>query len=119
MMGATRMTIIDRLRENARILRISGGFPTIADECDEAANAILAERERCAKIIEDNMLVGDGNEESIIPRTNPGNKVGLAYAAAIRNGGCVKKPPVHRCRACGLPLGVNDVACESCEQVQE
>lgn len=23
-----------------------------------------------------------------------------------------------KCKACGLPLGANDAACESCEQVQ-
>lgn len=50
-----------------------------------AVKGLKAEREKCAKLIEDNMLVGE-EVESLIPRTNPGNKVGLAYAAAIRRG---------------------------------
>lgn len=44
-------------------------------------------REQAAKLILDNMLVGDdrkGNER-LHPRTNPGNKVGFAYATAIRS----------------------------------
>jgi hypothetical protein len=49
------------------------------------ADTVLAERERCAKIIEDNMLCDwPPGTETLHPRTNPGNKVGLAYAAAIR-----------------------------------
>lgn len=49
------------------------------------ARAIMAERDRCAALIEANMLVeGSNGVEMIIPRSNPGNKVGFAYAAAIR-----------------------------------
>ena len=52
---------------------------------DIIAEAIFAERERCAKLVEANMLVGnDEMGETIIPRSNPGNKVGFAYARAIR-----------------------------------
>ena len=42
--------------------------------------------ERAARIVEQNMLCGDDVNEVLLPRTNPGNKVGLAYAAAIRRG---------------------------------
>ena len=46
-----------------------------------------AGREEAAKLIEANMLVGDGRDgtERLHPRTNPGNKVGFAYAHAIRS----------------------------------
>ena len=46
-----------------------------------------AGREEAAKLIEANMLVGDGRDgtERLHPRTNPGNKVGFAYASAIRS----------------------------------
>lgn len=40
--------------------------------------------EEAAKLIEDNMLVGAEGEERLIQRSNPGNKLGLAYASAIR-----------------------------------
>ncbi|MRN68005.1 hypothetical protein [Brucella sp. 10RB9213] len=41
--------------------------------------------EEAARLVEAYMLVGDdGTGERLLPRTNPGNKVGLAYAAAIR-----------------------------------
>jgi hypothetical protein len=40
--------------------------------------------EKCAEVIEQNMLCGPGGVKGIYPRTNPGNKVGLAYATAIR-----------------------------------
>lgn len=51
-----------------------------------AAELVAAERERCAKLIEDNMLVEPHTGvEKLIPRSNPGNKVGFAYAAAIRS----------------------------------
>jgi hypothetical protein len=54
-----------------------------SDPTDESdiRNAAL---EAAAKLIEDNMLVGAEGEERIIPRSNPGNKLGLAYASAIR-----------------------------------
>lgn len=58
----------------------------LTDYTQLIARAIMAERERCAKIIEDNMLVDwPAGSESIIPRSNSGNKVGLAYATAIRS----------------------------------
>lgn len=66
---------------------------TFGDTC-KVARAIeaeaLAEREACASIIDDHMLCGDDYvlEESLLPRKlNPGNKVGLAYSAAIRKRG--------------------------------
>ena len=46
--------------------------------------AVDAEREACAALIEANMLVGPGGVELLRPRTNPGNNLGFAYAAAIR-----------------------------------
>lgn len=54
----------------------------------EAHNAGREEmREEAAKLILDNMLVGDDRQgnERLHPRTNPGNKVGFAYATAIRS----------------------------------
>jgi len=79
------------------ILKAAKDIPRLILGCDcpscvEAAAIVIAEvlqaeRERCARIIEDNMLVGEDREETLLPRTNPGNKVGLAYAAAIRKGG--------------------------------
>lgn len=39
--------------------------------------------EEAAAIIEANMLCG-ADSEVLLPRSNPGNKVGLAYAVAIR-----------------------------------
>lgn len=39
--------------------------------------------EEAAAIIEANMLCG-ADSEVLLPRSNPGNKVGFAYAAAIR-----------------------------------
>ena len=44
------------------------------------------EREACAAIIDANMLCGDdrSNKEVLLPRGTSGNKVGVAYAAAIR-----------------------------------
>ena len=52
------------------------------------AKAVGAEREACAAIIDSNMLceARDGSEV-LHPRTNPGNKTGVAYAAAIRSRG--------------------------------
>lgn len=44
-----------------------------------------AERDRCAKLIEGNMIVGE-RADKLIPRGNSGNTIGLAYAAAIRKG---------------------------------
>lgn len=61
------------------------------EDCQEdIARAIMAakaeEREACAKIIDANMLcVNVENAEVLLPRGNPGNDVGFAYAAAIRN----------------------------------
>lgn len=54
---------------------------------DAVAKAVEAEREACAAIIDANMLVGPDGVELLMPRTNPGNKLGLAYAAAIRSRG--------------------------------
>lgn len=54
----------------------------------EAHKAGRAEmKEEAAKLIIDNMLVGDDRQgnECLHPRTNPGNKVGFAYATAIRS----------------------------------
>ena len=52
------------------------------------AKAVEAEREACAAIIDAHMLceASDG-KEVLHPRTNPGNKTGVAYAAAIRSRG--------------------------------
>lgn len=41
--------------------------------------------ERAASIVEANMLCEPHGDEVLHPRTNPGNKVGLAYATAIRS----------------------------------
>lgn len=54
-----------------------------------AAEAILAETrkkamEEAAALIEANMLCGPEGTEVLLPRTNNGNKLGFAYAAAIR-----------------------------------
>ena len=50
----------------------------------EADAMVAAERERCAGIIEANMLCGGSDGTEVLhPRTNPGNKTGLTYAAAI------------------------------------
>lgn len=72
--------------EAARAVYAKLGRGSTADEA-VIAQALAAERERAAKIIDDNMLVGPDGVEKIIPRGNSGNKVGLAYAAAIRQGG--------------------------------
>jgi len=58
----------------------------------EIAAAVAAEREACAKLIEDQMLCDDTDgSEVLMPRTNPGNKVGFAYAAAIRARAALKE----------------------------
>lgn len=52
---------------------------------DERLSARAEAFERAAQIIDSNMLCEDAaGNEVMHPRTNPGNKVGLAYAAAIR-----------------------------------
>ena len=68
----------------------SGQLLTLADHertvQAAVAKAVEAEREACAAIIDSNMLceARDGSEV-LHPRTNPGNKTGVAYAAAIRS----------------------------------
>ena len=55
---------------------------------DDASSAALRAQviEECAKVIVDNMLCDDDDgSEVLLPRTNPGNKVGFAYAEAIRS----------------------------------
>ena len=70
----------------------SGQLITLADHeravQAAVAKAVEAEREACAAIIDSNMLceARDGSEV-LHPRTNPGNKTGVAYAAAIRSRG--------------------------------
>lgn len=54
----------------------------IAQEAHRRATE--AERERCALLIEQNMLCGPDGVEVIRPRDDTGNKVGLAYSEAIR-----------------------------------
>ena len=50
------------------------------------ARAILAERERCAELIEASMIVDTEDGERLRNRSE-GNRIGLAYATAIRAGG--------------------------------
>lgn len=71
------MFYLDALTEAHR----SGQLVTLA-ECEAR---VAAAWEAAAVIVESNMLCrnNDGSEV-ILPRTNPGNKLGLAYAAAIR-----------------------------------
>lgn len=52
---------------------------------DEVAAMVAAAWEAAAVIVEANMLCGDSDGSEVLhPRTNPGNKTGIAYAAAIR-----------------------------------
>lgn len=44
--------------------------------------ALLAERERCAKIVEENAIM-HGDQNSLVPRIE-GDRYGIDYAAAIR-----------------------------------
>lgn len=82
------------IREKAEALwRALATFPNATRdmEINALSQALLeahkAGREEAAKLIEANMLVGDGRDgtERLHPRTNPGNKVGFAYASAIRS----------------------------------
>jgi hypothetical protein len=58
---------------------------TAWDECDKSYRRARSKAlEQAAKLIEDNMLCVPNGVEGIYPRSNPGNRVGLAYAAAIR-----------------------------------
>jgi len=53
----------------------------------DTAEAVAAERERCAGIIEDHCeVMGGGSGKKLGPRSG-GDKMALAYAAAIREGG--------------------------------
>lgn len=45
--------------------------------------AVVAEREACAKIIDDNAEGSRGGDRVMVPRTE-GNLAGIGYAAAIR-----------------------------------
>jgi hypothetical protein len=81
----------DALREKARAVYDKLGRGSTADEAAIHAallsvrnEAIAEERERAARIVESSMLCGDEHCEVLKPRDNPGNKLGLAYAAAIR-----------------------------------
>ena len=57
----------------------------IAAIADIIRLAVEGERERATRIIEQNMLcTGPDGTEILLPRTNSGNMIGLAYAAAIR-----------------------------------
>ena len=81
------------IREKAE--RLAAAHRNYANDRDGFADLISqalleahkAGREEAAKLIEANMLVGDGRDgtERLHPRTNPGNKVGFAYAHAIRS----------------------------------
>ena len=64
--------------------RVMSTIETVIPVSQPSAARELA-LEEAAQLIEANMLVGgEWPEEKIIPRSNPGNKVGFAYAAAIR-----------------------------------
>lgn len=79
-LSAAGCALPDRVRPTAEAL--------LSQALLEAHNAGRAEmREEAAKLILDNMLVGDDRQgnERLHPRTNPGNKVGFAYATAIRS----------------------------------
>ena len=63
-------------------------LPIFQAAVELAADAVKAEREACAKIIDDN-AEGSGlqsNNRLLVPRTE-GNLAGTAYAAAIRARG--------------------------------
>ena len=51
----------------------------------ERQAATAKERERCAKVIEDNAIVDSSDGQFLRPRGD-GNMAGLAYAASIRKG---------------------------------
>lgn len=65
------------------VCRLWCAMAAVAPDPSYAARELALED--AAQLIEANMLVGgEWPEEKIIPRSNPGNKVGFAYAAAIR-----------------------------------
>jgi hypothetical protein len=55
------------------------------DDVEVIAKAILAERERCAKLIEDNIIMNTGNGKELRPRQD-GNQDAMFYASEIRKG---------------------------------
>lgn len=74
----------------ARSARAVAAFVRHCPDIDAAeatvAAAIMQERERCAMLVEQNMLCeGDGGEV-LRPRSNACNRIGMAYADAIRRG---------------------------------
>ncbi len=66
---------------------------------------VMEEREACVRIITENMLCdGDDGVEVLMPRSNPGNDVGLAYADAIRSRprpSAPEKGGAWKCDGCG------------------
>lgn len=60
---------------------------------DALRNARAAALEEAARLIEQHMLCTAGDGSSVLmPRTNPGNRVGLPYAAAIRAAADAARP---------------------------
>lgn len=60
---------------------------TLAKALDYAAALVAAERERCAKIIEDHCEIMGGSYGKKLGPRREGDRMSLAYAAAIREGG--------------------------------
>ncbi|GHE77705.1 hypothetical protein GCM10019059_40860 [Camelimonas fluminis] len=83
-------TMIDRQRA-LNIARTVGATPeqaaAMASQLEDAFAAVRnEERENCASMIESHMLCGEDGEVLLPRKKNPGNKLGLAYASAIRRG---------------------------------
>lgn len=75
---AAALAVSPDLGNHMRAMR--AGFAEVA------SRAILAERERCSRIVEQHTIM-HGNGESFLVSRFDGDVAGLAYATAIRSGG--------------------------------